>query len=90
MVKLDLNGTKSPGRRSALVDDNVEAVKTLTKFCLTFNPQEVKGDTVADALGRNAMPNLKQPNWLIVVYRMTVLSPGVRFGAEHWFAKSQP
>jgi Ran GTPase-activating protein (RanGAP) involved in mRNA processing and transport len=47
----------------ALVDNNVEAVKTLTKLCLTWNPVRSEGATIiAGALGRNAMPNLKQLN----------------------------
>jgi Ran GTPase-activating protein (RanGAP) involved in mRNA processing and transport len=62
MVKLDLSWNKitSIGVR-ALVDDNVEVVKTLTELCLTGNPIGSIGVTLlADALGRNAMPSLKQ------------------------------
>jgi Ran GTPase-activating protein (RanGAP) involved in mRNA processing and transport len=45
----------------ALVDDNVEALKTLTKLCLLRNYVRSEGATIlVDALGRNAMPNLKQ------------------------------
>jgi Ran GTPase-activating protein (RanGAP) involved in mRNA processing and transport len=45
----------------ALVDDNVDAVKTLAKLCLTYNSIRSEGATIlADALGRNAMPNLKR------------------------------
>jgi Ran GTPase-activating protein (RanGAP) involved in mRNA processing and transport len=45
----------------ALVDDNVEVVKTLTKPRLAFNPVRSEGATIqADALGRNAMPNLRR------------------------------
>jgi Ran GTPase-activating protein (RanGAP) involved in mRNA processing and transport len=44
----------------ALVDDNVEAVKTLTKLCLTCNDLDSEAAKIlADALGRNAMPSLK-------------------------------
>jgi Ran GTPase-activating protein (RanGAP) involved in mRNA processing and transport len=47
----------------ALVDDNVEAMKTLTKLCLAYNPVGSEGATLlADALVRNAMPNLKELN----------------------------
>jgi Ran GTPase-activating protein (RanGAP) involved in mRNA processing and transport len=62
MVKLDLSCNKitSVGVR-ALVDDNVEIVKTLTELCLMGNPLNSEGATImADALGRNAMPSLKQ------------------------------
>jgi Ran GTPase-activating protein (RanGAP) involved in mRNA processing and transport len=53
------NGITSWGVR-ALVH-NVEAVKTLTKLCLTHNPIGSEGATIlADALGRNAMPSLKR------------------------------
>jgi Ran GTPase-activating protein (RanGAP) involved in mRNA processing and transport len=59
-LDLRCNGITSVGVR-ALVDDNVEAVKTLTKLSLCHNPVGSKGVTVlADALGRNTMPNLKQ------------------------------
>jgi Ran GTPase-activating protein (RanGAP) involved in mRNA processing and transport len=47
----------------ALVDDNVEAVKTLTNLRLAFNPVKSEGATIlAAALGRNAMPDLTQLN----------------------------
>jgi Ran GTPase-activating protein (RanGAP) involved in mRNA processing and transport len=62
MLVLNLynNQITSVGVR-VLVDDNVEAVKTLTKLCLTHNPVRSEGATImADALGRNAMPSLKQ------------------------------
>jgi Ran GTPase-activating protein (RanGAP) involved in mRNA processing and transport len=62
MLELDLgwNGITSVGVR-ALVEDNMEAVKTLTKLCLTHNPVRSEGATImADALGRNAIPNLKR------------------------------
>jgi Ran GTPase-activating protein (RanGAP) involved in mRNA processing and transport len=67
ILELDLrwNGITSVGVR-ALVDDNVEAVKTLTKLCLTGNPLKSEGATIlADALRRNVLPNLKQLdlNW---------------------------
>jgi Ran GTPase-activating protein (RanGAP) involved in mRNA processing and transport len=61
MLELDLGGNEitSVGVR-ALVDDNVEAVKTLTKLCLWYNPIRSEGATIlADALGHNAMPSLK-------------------------------
>jgi Ran GTPase-activating protein (RanGAP) involved in mRNA processing and transport len=45
----------------ALVDDNVEAVKTLTKLCLAGNDLDSEAATIlADALGRKAMPSLKR------------------------------
>jgi Ran GTPase-activating protein (RanGAP) involved in mRNA processing and transport len=44
----------------SLLENGVEAVKTLTKLSLTFKPVESEGETIlADALGRNAMPSLK-------------------------------
>jgi hypothetical protein len=47
----------------ALVDDNVEAMKTLPKLRLAHNYAGSEGATVlVDALGRNAMPNLKELN----------------------------
>jgi Ran GTPase-activating protein (RanGAP) involved in mRNA processing and transport len=59
-VDLRCNGITSVGVR-ALVDDNMEALKTLTKLCLTFNPVKNEGATIlADALGRNALPSLKR------------------------------
>jgi Ran GTPase-activating protein (RanGAP) involved in mRNA processing and transport len=61
-LELDLcsNDITSMGVR-ALVDDNVEAVKTLAKLCLKHNTIGSEGATIlADALGRNAMPILKQ------------------------------
>jgi hypothetical protein len=60
--ELDLiaNEITSVGVR-ALVDDNVKGVKTVTKLCLMFNLIESEGATIlANALGRNAMPDLKQ------------------------------
>jgi Ran GTPase-activating protein (RanGAP) involved in mRNA processing and transport len=62
MLELDLtcNAITSVGVR-ALVDDNVDAVKTLTKLCLRENPVGSEGAIIlADALGRNAMPSLKR------------------------------
>jgi Ran GTPase-activating protein (RanGAP) involved in mRNA processing and transport len=57
---LNLNIITSVGVR-ALVDDNMEAVKTLTKLCLSRNPIRSEGARIlADALERNVMPNLKQ------------------------------
>jgi Ran GTPase-activating protein (RanGAP) involved in mRNA processing and transport len=45
----------------ALLGDNVEAVKTLTKLCLEGNPIGSEGAIIlADALGRNVMPSLKR------------------------------
>jgi Ran GTPase-activating protein (RanGAP) involved in mRNA processing and transport len=45
----------------ALVGDNVEAVKTLTKLCLSGNLIRCEGATMlADALEHNAIPSLKQ------------------------------
>jgi hypothetical protein len=61
-LELDLhcNGITSVGVR-ALVDDNVEAVKTLTKLCLSGNLIGSEGATIlANALGHYAMPNLKE------------------------------
>jgi Ran GTPase-activating protein (RanGAP) involved in mRNA processing and transport len=61
ILELDLgfNGITSVGV-GALVDDNVEAVKTLTKLCLTCNDLDSDAATIlADALGRNAIPSLK-------------------------------
>jgi Ran GTPase-activating protein (RanGAP) involved in mRNA processing and transport len=62
LLVLDLhnNVITSVGVR-ALFDDNLEAMKTLTKLCLTSNRVESEGATVlADALRRNAMPSLKR------------------------------
>jgi Ran GTPase-activating protein (RanGAP) involved in mRNA processing and transport len=62
LLELDLhyNEITSVGVR-ALVDDNVEAVNTLTKLCLTYNSIKSEGVTIlADAFGRNAMPSLKE------------------------------
>jgi Ran GTPase-activating protein (RanGAP) involved in mRNA processing and transport len=62
MVELDLgfNEITVVGLH-ALLDNGVEAVKTLTKLSFTYNPLKSEGATIlADALGRNAMPNLKQ------------------------------
>jgi Ran GTPase-activating protein (RanGAP) involved in mRNA processing and transport len=59
-LNLKCNQITSVGVR-ALVDDNVEAVKTLTKLCLHFNPVRSEGATIlADALWHNAMPSLKR------------------------------
>jgi Ran GTPase-activating protein (RanGAP) involved in mRNA processing and transport len=59
-LNLRTNEITSAGVR-ALVDDNVEAVNTLTKLCLAHNRVKSEGATIlADALGRNAMPSLKQ------------------------------
>jgi Ran GTPase-activating protein (RanGAP) involved in mRNA processing and transport len=62
MVQLNLqfNEITSVGVR-ALVDDNVEAVKTLTQLGLLYNPIRSEGTTIlADALGRNTMPSHKR------------------------------
>jgi Ran GTPase-activating protein (RanGAP) involved in mRNA processing and transport len=62
ILELDLGGNEitSVGVR-ALIDDNVEAVKTLTKLCLSGNPVRSEGASIlANALRRNTMPNLKQ------------------------------
>jgi Ran GTPase-activating protein (RanGAP) involved in mRNA processing and transport len=64
MLELNLHNNEitSLGVR-ALVDDNVEAVKTLTKVSLAFNSVESEGATIlANALGRHAMPDLTQLN----------------------------
>jgi Ran GTPase-activating protein (RanGAP) involved in mRNA processing and transport len=64
MLELDLRCNKitSVGVR-ALVDDNAQAVKILTKLCLANNPIGSEGATIlADALGRNAMSSLKRLN----------------------------
>jgi hypothetical protein len=59
-LNLGHNQITSVGVR-ALVDDNVEAVKTLTKLRLAGNLIRSEGATIlADALGRNAMPSLKR------------------------------
>jgi hypothetical protein len=45
----------------ALLDNGMEAAKTLTKLCLTYKPVKSEGATIlAVALGRNVMPSLKQ------------------------------
>jgi Ran GTPase-activating protein (RanGAP) involved in mRNA processing and transport len=62
ILELNLKGNEitSVGVR-ALVDDNVEAVKTLTELNLSRNPLRSEGATIlADALGCNAMPFLKR------------------------------
>jgi Ran GTPase-activating protein (RanGAP) involved in mRNA processing and transport len=62
MLELDLgrNEITSVGVH-ALIDDNVEAVKTLTELNLWCNPIRSEGATIlADAFGRNAMPSLKR------------------------------
>jgi Ran GTPase-activating protein (RanGAP) involved in mRNA processing and transport len=57
-LNLDNNFISAVGVR-ALVFDNVEAVKTLTKLCLRLGPIRSEGAIIlADALGCNAMPNL--------------------------------
>jgi Ran GTPase-activating protein (RanGAP) involved in mRNA processing and transport len=61
-LELDLqcNQVTSVGVR-ALVDDNAESGKTLTKLCLTHNPVRSEGATIlAVALRRNALPSLKR------------------------------
>jgi Leucine-rich repeat (LRR) protein len=59
-LNLGANAITSVGVR-ALVDDNVEAVKTLTKLCLSGDFVKCEGATIlADALGRSAMPSLKR------------------------------
>ena len=59
-LNLDYNRITSAGIR-ALVDGNVEAVKTLTNLCLSANPIGSEEATIlADALGRNAMPSPKR------------------------------
>jgi Ran GTPase-activating protein (RanGAP) involved in mRNA processing and transport len=59
-LNFDFNDITSVGVR-ALVDDNMEAVKTLTKLCLTHNPIRSEGAAIlADACRRNAMPSLKR------------------------------
>jgi Ran GTPase-activating protein (RanGAP) involved in mRNA processing and transport len=59
-LALSWNEITSVGVR-ALVDDNVEAAKTLTELCLSGNPIRSEGATIlADALGCNAMPSLKE------------------------------
>jgi Leucine-rich repeat (LRR) protein len=61
-LALSWNEITSVGVR-ALVDDNVEVVKTLTKLCLSGNPIGSEGTIIlADALGRHAMPSLKRLN----------------------------
>jgi Ran GTPase-activating protein (RanGAP) involved in mRNA processing and transport len=62
LLELDLSNNEitSLGVR-ALVDDNVDAVKTPTKLHLALNSMGNEGATIiADALGRNAMPCLKR------------------------------
>jgi Ran GTPase-activating protein (RanGAP) involved in mRNA processing and transport len=57
---LHSNDITSVGVR-ALVDDNVEAVKTLTELCFSGNLIRSEGATIlANALEDNAMPSLKQ------------------------------
>jgi Ran GTPase-activating protein (RanGAP) involved in mRNA processing and transport len=44
-----------------LLENDAEAVKTLIKLDLRFNPVNSEGATIlADALGRNVMPSLRQ------------------------------
>ncbi len=60
VLDLQRNEITSVGVR-ALVVGNVKAVKTLTNLCLSGNLIKSEGATImADALMRNAMPNLKQ------------------------------
>jgi Ran GTPase-activating protein (RanGAP) involved in mRNA processing and transport len=59
-VNLSENEITSVGVR-ALIDDNVEAMKILTKLRLVCNPIRSEGVTIlAKALGRNAIPNLQE------------------------------
>jgi hypothetical protein len=59
-LNLHTNAITSVGVH-ALVDDNVEAVKTLTKHSLSETGSKSDGATIlTDTLGRNAMPSLKQ------------------------------
>jgi Ran GTPase-activating protein (RanGAP) involved in mRNA processing and transport len=61
-LHINHNQITSVGVR-ALLDNGVDAVKTLTKLCLAGNPIRSEGATIlADALGRNAMPNLQRLN----------------------------
>jgi Ran GTPase-activating protein (RanGAP) involved in mRNA processing and transport len=60
ILELDLRRNKitSVGVR-VLVDDNAEAVETLAKLYLAYNPVKNEGATIlANALGRNDMPDL--------------------------------
>jgi hypothetical protein len=59
-LNLTDNAITSVGVR-ALVDDNVGAMNTLSKLCLMENPIKSEGAIIlANALGSNAMPNLKR------------------------------
>jgi Ran GTPase-activating protein (RanGAP) involved in mRNA processing and transport len=59
-LHINHNQITSVGVR-ALLDNGVDAVKTLTKLCLAGNPIRSEGATIlADPLGRNAMPNLQR------------------------------
>jgi Ran GTPase-activating protein (RanGAP) involved in mRNA processing and transport len=62
LLKLDIHDNQiTPVGVLALADDNAEAVKTLTEFCLLENPIKSQGAIIlADALGRNTMPSLKR------------------------------
>jgi hypothetical protein len=62
ILELDLNSNQitSVGVR-ALVGDNAEAVKTITKLCLSGDPIGSEGASIlANALRRNAMPSPKR------------------------------
>jgi Ran GTPase-activating protein (RanGAP) involved in mRNA processing and transport len=51
----------TPAGISALIDDSMGTMKTLTKLCLMGNPIGNEGATIlADALGCSTMPNLKR------------------------------
>jgi Ran GTPase-activating protein (RanGAP) involved in mRNA processing and transport len=59
-LNLGYNEITSVGVR-ALVDDNMEAVKSLSKLFLSGSPVKSEGAIIlADALGHNAMPSLKR------------------------------
>jgi Ran GTPase-activating protein (RanGAP) involved in mRNA processing and transport len=61
MLELNLNNNEITSVSVRALVDNVEAVKTLTKLCLNFNPVKSEGAIIlADALGRNAIPSLKR------------------------------
>jgi Ran GTPase-activating protein (RanGAP) involved in mRNA processing and transport len=62
ILELDLSCNEiTPVGVHALVDDNAEAVKTLTKLCLSSNRIRSEGAIIlADALGRNDISNLKR------------------------------
>jgi Ran GTPase-activating protein (RanGAP) involved in mRNA processing and transport len=67
--ELDRRGNRitSVGVR-ALVDDNMEAMKTPTKLCLTCNPVRSEGATIlANALGTTPCRLSNDSIWLVVV-----------------------